>query len=91
MPTPTPLAPKMRYHSAVKDRLTVELDAAAVIDLITIQDILRREGDSPLIPVSRSLATRRALHIYAASLSRQTEGSLLAEAGRANANNHIRR
>jgi hypothetical protein len=90
MSTP-PLAHKMQYRSAVQDRLTVELDSAAVIDLITIQDILRRESQAPTVPVSRSLATRRALHIYAASLARQTEGSLLAEAGRANANNHIRK
>ncbi len=82
-------APKMKYGSAAKNRLTMELDAAAVANLLTIQDLLRRGSDAPTVPVSRSTAARRAFAVYAESLSRQDVGTIRHECARATDSTYI--
>lgn len=80
-------APKMKYGK-VRGRLTLELDSQAVLDLLTIKDTLQRESDSPTVPVSKSVAARRAFRMYAASLS-TLAGMLQVEAERASESTYI--
>lgn len=81
------IAPKMKYHSATGGRLSLELDQASVLALATIVHELQQASSNPLALVSRSTATRRALQVYAASLSLNSikDGVLKAEARRATA------
>jgi hypothetical protein len=82
-------APKLKYRQASGIRLTVELTTQAAVDILTIQDLLRRESSTPTVPVSRSVVTRRALRVYAQSLSRQAPGTIQGECARASNGTYI--
>jgi hypothetical protein len=69
---------KMKYRS-VTGRVTVELPFDSETDLMEIQQALQREGLTPSREVSKSMAVRRSLKIYARSL-KSHPGQLSTEA-----------
>ncbi len=82
------IGPKLKYGSSAHNRLTVELDHESVVALLTIQETLRLESASPTVPVSRSVAVRRSIKVYAASLARNL-GRLREETENASQNTYI--
>jgi hypothetical protein len=80
------VAPKLHYRTATL-ATSVKLTLDAQRDLAAIQRILQRESEQPNVPVSQSTAVRRALEVYAASLSHLT-GRLRTESGRATASTY---
>ena len=82
------IGPKLKYGASAHNRLTVELDHESVVALLAIQEILKQESAAPTVPVSRSVAVRRSIKVYAASLARNI-GSLREETESASSNTYI--
>ena len=58
---------KLKYKLSV-GRLTCETTFDDETNIMRIQQVLQAESSTPLVPISRAAAVRRALEVYSTSL-----------------------